>query len=166
MRKNHAMTLILGAMLAGVANSATTTASFSVSETLLATCSVTATTLAFTAYTPGAGGVANNSTISVKCTKSTPYTISLNKGTTVGGSVAQRLMAFGANTLQYNLYTTAAVNVIFGDGSGTSQTESGTGAGVATANTLTVFGNVPDNATNQAVVPGNYADTITVTVTY
>lgn len=166
MRKNQAMTLILGAILAGVANSATTTASFSVTETLLATCSATATTLAFSAYTPGAGTVANNSTISVKCTKSTPYTISLNKGTTAGGSVAQRLMTFGANTLQYNLYTTAAVNVIFGDGSGASVTESGTGAGVATANTVTVFGKVPDNATNQVVVPGNYTDTITVTVTY
>jgi spore coat protein U-like protein len=166
MRKNHAMTLILGAMLAGVANSATTTASFSVTETLLTTCSATATTLAFSAYTPGAGAIANNSTISVKCTKNTPYTISLNKGTTAGGTVAQRLMAFGANTLQYNLYTTAAVNVIFGDGTGGSQTETGTGAGVATANTVTVFGKVPDNAANQAVVPGNYTDTITVTVTY
>jgi spore coat protein U-like protein len=29
-----------------------------------------------------------------------------------------------------------------------------------------VFGKVPDNATNQVVVPGNYTDTITVTVTY
>jgi spore coat protein U-like protein len=25
---------------------------------------------------------------------------------------------------------------------------------------------LPDNATNQAAVPGNYTDTITVTVTY
>jgi len=56
--------------------------------------------------------------------------------------------------------------VVFGDGSGTSQTETGTGAGVATANAVTVFGQVPDSATNQAVVPGNYTDTITVTVTY
>jgi len=29
-----------------------------------------------------------------------------------------------------------------------------------------VFGQVPDTATNQAAVPGNYTDTITVTVTY
>jgi spore coat protein U-like protein len=29
-----------------------------------------------------------------------------------------------------------------------------------------VFGKVPDNAANQAGVPGNYTDTITVTVTY
>ena len=166
MRKIHAMTLILGAVLAATANSATTTATFAVTETVLATCSATATALAFNPYTPGGGAIANSSTISVKCSKNTPYTISLNKGTTTGGTVAQRLMASGANTLQYNLFTTAAVNVIFGDGSGTSQTETGTGAGVATANAVTVFGQVPDSAANQAAVAGNYTDTITVTVTY
>ncbi len=166
MRKIQAMTLIFGAMAAGVANSATTTATFAVSATLQATCSATATTLTFNAYTPGAGAKANNSTISVKCTKNTPYTIALNGGTTVGGTIAQRLLASGANTLQYNLFTTAALNQVFGDGTGTSKTVAGTGAGVATANTVTVFGQLPDNAVNQAGVPGTYTDTITVTVTY
>lgn len=66
-------------------------------------------------------------------------------------------MASGVNTLQYNLYTSAAFASIFGDG---------TGAGVATANTLTLFGNLPDSATNQGAVPGNYIDTTLVTVTY
>jgi spore coat protein U-like protein len=75
-------------------------------------------------------------------------------------------MASGANTLQYNLFTTVAFAQVFGDGSGTSKTVAGTGAGVATANTVTVFGQLLDNATNQAAVPGNYTDTITVTVTY
>ncbi|MBS0399895.1 MAG: spore coat protein U domain-containing protein, partial [Proteobacteria bacterium] len=41
-----------------------------------------------------------------------------------------------------------------------------TGAGVATANAMTVYGQLPDSATNQAAVPGAYSDTITVTVTY
>jgi len=166
MRKIQAMTLILGAMLAGAANSATTTTTFAVTETVQTTCSATATTLAFSPYTPGGGVIANNSTISVKCTKNTPYTIALNGGTTAGGTIAQRLMASGANTLQYNLFTTAAFGQVFGDGSGTSKTVAGTGAGVATANAVTVFGQLPDNATNQAAVPGNYTDTITVTVSY
>ena len=166
MRKIQAMTLILGAMLAGVANSATTTTTFAVTATVQATCSATATTLAFSPYTPGGGVIANNGTISVKCTKNTPYTIALNGGSTTGGTIAQRLMASGASTLQYNLFTTAAFAQVFGDGSGTSKTVAGTGAGVATANTVTVFGQLPDSATNQAAVPGNYTDTITVTVTY
>jgi spore coat protein U-like protein len=166
MRKVLAMTLLFGAAVAGVANSATTTTTFAVTETVQATCSATATTLAFSAYTPGGGAKANNSTISVKCTKNTPYTIALNGGTTTGGTIAQRLMASGANTLQYNLFTTAAFGQIFGDGSGTSTTVAGTGAGVATANSVTVFGQLPDSAANQAAVPGSYSDTITVTVTY
>jgi ApbE superfamily uncharacterized protein (UPF0280 family) len=42
----------------------------------------------------------------------------------------------------------------------------GTGAGVGTANAVTVFGQLPDSAANQAAVPGSYTDTITVTITY
>ncbi len=95
MRKIQSMTLILGAMAAGIADSATTTTTFAVTSQVQATCSATATTLAFPAYTPGAGTVTNNNTISVKCTKNSPYTISLNGGATAGGTVAQRLMAVG-----------------------------------------------------------------------
>jgi spore coat protein U-like protein len=166
MRKIHAVTLILGAVVAGIANSATTTTTFAVNSTLLATCSAAATPLAFSAYTPGGGAVANNSTINVKCTKNTPFTVALNGGSTAGGTVAQRLMAVGANTLQYNLYTSGAFTTVFGDGSGASKTEAGTGAGMTTAVAFTVFGQLPDNAANQAAVPGSYTDTITVTVTY
>src|SRR6202789_508342 len=166
MRKIQAMTLIFGAAWAGAAGSATTPTTFAVTETVQATCSATATTLAFSAYTPGAGAKANNSSISVKCTKNTPYTIALNGGSTAGGTVAQRLMGLGANTLQYNLFTTAAFSQIFGDGSGTSKTIAGTGVGVATANAVTVFGQLPDSVANQAAAPGSYTDTITVTVTY
>jgi spore coat protein U-like protein len=166
MRKIHAMTLILAATLAASANAATTGTSFQVTATVQSTCSATATTLAFAPYTPGGGVIANNGTISVKCTKNTPFTVALNGGTTAGGTIAQRLMALGANTLQYNLFTTAALTQVFGDGSGTSKTVAGTGAGVATATTVTVFGQLPDSAANQAAVAGNYTDTITVTVTY
>jgi spore coat protein U-like protein len=166
MRKIQALMLILGVATAGISESATTTTTFAVTATVASKCTASATALAFGTYTPGAGAVTNNSTISVKCTKNTPYTVALNAGATTGGTVAQRLMGSGANTLQYNLFTTAAFATVFGDGSGTSQTEAGTGAGMATANSITVFGQLPDSATNQAAVPGSYTDTITVTVTY
>ena len=94
------------------------------------------------------------------------FTVALNAGSTTGDAYAQRLMGSGANTLQYNLFTTAALATIFGDGTGGTGTIGGTGLGVATANTVQVFGQVPDSATNQAAVPGSYSDTITVTVTY
>jgi spore coat protein U-like protein len=166
MRKIHAMTLILGALVVGIAQAATTPASFQVSANLQATCSASAAALTFGAYTPGAGALAANSTISVKCTKNTAFTVALNGGSTAGGTVAQRLMNSTGNHLQYNLYTAASLATVFGDGSGTSQTQNGTGAGTATAVAVTVFGQVPDNATNQTAVPGAYSDTIAVTVSY
>lgn len=166
MRKILLATLTAGVLSAGVAAAATTTTTFQVTATVQSTCSATATTLAFPNYTPGAGAQTGTSTISVKCSKNTPYTVALNAGTTTGGTLAQRLMASGVNTLQYNLYTTAAASTVFGDGTGGTGTGTGTGAGVATANAMTVYGQLPDSATNQAAVPGAYSDTITVTVTY
>jgi spore coat protein U-like protein len=166
MHKILTATLAAAVMAGGVAHSATTTTTFAVTATVQSTCSATATALAFGAYTPGAGAVTNNSTISVKCTKNTPYTVTLNAGATTGDAFTQRLMASGTNTLQYNLYTTAGFATVFGDGTGGTGTNVGTGAGVATANAITVFGQLPDSATNQAAVPGSYTDTIQVTVTY
>jgi spore coat protein U-like protein len=148
-----------------VADAATTTTTFAVTATVQSTCTASATALAFGNYTPGSGALTNNSTISVKCSKNTAYTVALNAGS-AGGTLAQRLMASGANRLQYNLYTSSALTTIFGDGTGATATSAGTGAGVATANTLTVYGQLPDSAANQAAVPGSYSDTITVTVTY
>jgi spore coat protein U-like protein len=160
-------TLATGVLAAGIAQAATTTTTFAVTATVQSTCSATAGTLAFPAYTPGGGTQIANSTISVKCTKNTPFTVALNAGSTTGDTFAQRLMASGANTLQYNLYTTSGLTSIFGDGvTGGSVTAAGTGLGVATANSVSVFGQLPDNATNQAAVAGAYSDTITVTVSY
>jgi spore coat protein U-like protein len=75
-------------------------------------------------------------------------------------------MASGTNTLQYNLYTTAALTTVFGDGTGATGTDAGTGTGMANALQYTVYGQLPDNAANQASIPGTYTDTVTVTVTY
>src|SRR5580704_9573805 len=117
MHKILTATLAFGVMAAGLAQSATTTTTFAVTATVQSTCSATAATLAFPNYTPGGGTQTGNTSISVKCTKNTPFTVALNAGSTAGDAFAQRLMASGANTLQYNLYTTAALGTIFGDGS-------------------------------------------------
>ena len=158
--------LLATAGAAHAANPATTT--FPVSATVLKNCTVTAPAgVAFGNYTPTGGAVSANGTVNVNCTKTTPFTVSLNKGTTAGGTVAQRLLSDGAgNTLQYNLFTTAAFATVWGDGTGTSVTQGGTGAGMGTAVAMTVFGSLPDNATNQGVPPATYTDTITVSVAY
>ena len=157
---------VASVLVAGSASAATVGTTFGVSATVLKSCSVAATALAFGNYTPGTGTLTGNTTIAVKCTKTTPFTVALNVGPTAGDTFAQRLMGSGVNTLQYNLYTTAAFGTIFGDGTAGTATVAGTGAGVATASNVTVYGQLLDNAANQASVPGPYTDTITVTVTY
>jgi spore coat protein U-like protein len=146
------------------ANPATTT--FQVSATVLKTCSVSATALSFGNYTPAAGTITGASTVNVLCTKTTPFTVALNGGTTAGGAVAQRLMTNGTDTLQYNLYTANNYQTVWGDATGSSVTQAGAGLGLGTAVPFTVYGQLPDNATNQTASPGAYTDTITVSVAY
>ena len=160
-----AAALTLAAGSAWAANPATTT--FQVTATVLKACTVAATALAFGNYTPTAGPVTNSSTISVACTKTSPYTVTLNGGRTAGGTIAQRLMSNGTQTLQYNLYTTNGYATLLGDGTTAgSANVTGTGGGLSAATTITVYGRLPDSAANQAVPAGNYTDTITVSVAY
>jgi len=169
MRKVLIATLSSGALLAaGFASAATVTSTFNVSATVLKNCLVSSANLGFGNYTPNTGALTGSSAITVRCTRTTPYTVSLNAGTTTGGTLTQRLLANGANTLQYNLFTTAGMTTIWGDGTGGTGTVAGTGNGVslASAQTLTVHGSLPDSTANQDAPPGAYADTITVTVTY
>jgi spore coat protein U-like protein len=165
MRKLMTSAVVAAALAGSIAQAATTTTTFSVTANVQPTCSVTASPLAFGNYNPGAGAVTGTSAVSVRCTNGTAYTVALNGGSTVGGTIAQRQMANGANRLNYNLFTSNAHTTIWGDGT-TGSTQAGTGAGVATANAHTVFGQLPDSAVNQASVTGAFSDTVTVTVTY
>jgi len=151
-----------------LAHAGSTTTTFTVTATVSATCSATATTLAFPAYTPGAGAVTGTSTITLKCTSGAQPTVALNAGSTTGDAYTQRLMASGANTLQYNLYTTNTYGNVWGDGSGSTKTVqvSTPSAGLGSPQTLTVYGQLLDSAFNKNVVPGSYSDTITATITY
>jgi spore coat protein U-like protein len=165
MRKIITASLAVAALVAaGSASAANANTTFSVTATVLKTCSTTASTLGFGSYLPGGGDLTINTTVNVKCTKGTTFTVALDKGTTATGTVAQRLMTNGTDTLQYNLYTTAAFGTIFGDTLGLTQ--AGTGTGLANNVGFTVYGKLPDNASNQGVTPGSYSDTIGVTVSY
>ena len=170
--------LLGGTVSAWAANPATAT--FTVSATVLKTCSVTATNLGFGSYTPGVAALTATSTVTVSCSNGTTYTVALDKGTTAGGTVAQRLMleTGGTSTLQYSLCTSPAVagvcpaNTAWGDGNNGTVTQGGTGAGMAAVNAkaFTVNGGLPDNAFNQAAqvngVSTAYSDLVTVSVAY
>lgn len=93
-------------------------------------------------------------------------TIRLSQGSS--GSYAARTMRQGAaSILQYNLYTTAARAIVWGDGSGGTQVVSGAVGGLLSGQpnprNFPVFGRLPP-AQNPAV--GAHTDTITVTVMF
>jgi spore coat protein U-like protein len=126
---------------------------------------VVATDVAFGNYfalSPTA--VTSNGTITVSCPQITDelpsLTIALSQG--ISGSYSPRQMAFGAERLSYNLYTTAAFAMIWGDGTGGSSVL-GVGSNPSFTSSHTVYGRIPSG---QSIAPGSYADLITVTVTY
>jgi spore coat protein U-like protein len=138
------------------ANPATTT--FGVSATVLKDCIVSATALAFGNYTGAVN--TNTSTVTVTCTNSTTYTVGLGVGLATGATVTTRQMQNGANLLNYGLFSNGSWTTNWGN---TAPTNWVSGTGTGGAQNITVYGQIP---AGQYVVPGSYADTISVTVTY
>jgi spore coat protein U-like protein len=86
------------------------------------------------------------------------FVVTLSTGQS--NSYASRVMKSGVNPLNYNLYTSAARTVVWGDGTG------GSSAGTAPANgttALSVFGQIP---AGQDAAVGTYTDSITATVNF
>lgn len=133
------------------------------------TCTVSATSVAFGVYNPASATPTDSTgTITLSCTASgftvlPAININGNAGG-AGGNVSNRRMVSGANTLSYQLYTNAVRNILWGDGTNggfsISTSLSFTNSGSVSA---TVYGRIP---ALQSALPGNYADTITVTVNY
>jgi spore coat protein U-like protein len=141
---------------------ATPATTFSVTATVLASCTVSAGTLAFGSYTPTGGSPADaTSTIDVTCTNGTPYTVALDGGSTENNVAARAMNDPSSHTLSYGIYKDSARTTIWGDGTGSTVTQSGTGIGSLQG--LTAYGRVP---ASQFVAAGNYSDTVTVTVSY
>ncbi len=159
-----AISCLLVAMMPAQAATATTT--FQVTATVLKACAMTTpATLAFGDYTPSnVAPLAGTTAFSVICTFGTPYSLGLSAGTSTSASVTTRKMTnaggvTGSNLLSYGLFKEVGLS--------TNWDDSATGAGY-TANGLTqpytVYGSIP--AGQYGAAPGNYADTITLTLTY
>ena len=137
-------------------NSATT--HFTLTVTILGTCTISANALSFGNYT---GALLNaTTTLSVNCTQNIAYNVGLNAGTATGATVTNRMMTGpGGALLDYSLYSNSARTTNWGNSTGSWV--SGTGSGTAQA--LTVYGQIP---ANQKTISGTYTDTITATVNY
>ncbi|HEX4894717.1 MAG TPA: spore coat U domain-containing protein [Solimonas sp.] len=149
------------ALVSAAAAADTATGSFLVSTTVLKSCTVAPTPLAFASYSPS-GDVDGTSTIAVLCTLNTPYKIALDKGAN-GAAVTTRKMKLttGADTLNYSLFSDSNRSANWGETLGTDTVDA-TGTGLLV--THTVYGRI---AASQTTSPaGIYNDTIQVTVNY
>jgi spore coat protein U-like protein len=159
--------IVLGASAAALsspASAGTKSDNLGVSATVAANCTISTTALDFGSIdTLSASPVTGTGGISVTCTSGTGWTAAADAGTGTGASYAGRQMTSGAgDVLGYNLFTTGAYAVVWGDGTSSSATVGDTGSG--SAQSVTIYGRIP---AGQLTVPaGSYADTVAVTVTY
>lgn len=149
------------ALVSAAAAADTATGSFLVSATVLKSCTVTPTPLAFASYS-SAADVDGTSTIAVLCTLNTPYKIALDKGAN-GASVLTRKMKLltGTDTLSYSLFSDSGRTANWGETLGTDTLDA-TGTGLLA--THTVYGRIAGSQTTSPA--GVYNDTIQVTVNY
>lgn len=137
----------------------TATTSYTVTAFIQATCTISATPMAFGNYSDAL--INQTSTLSVNCTNKTVFDIGLNAGNATGATVTTREMQNGAATLSYKLCSDGvSCSTNWGNTVGTDTVQAtGTGA----AKPFTVYGQLP---AGQFVPPGAYKDTIVATVTY
>jgi len=136
-------------------------ANFDVTMKIVADCSISASGIDF-GQKPGVltQAITGSSAINVTCTNTTPYNVGLNEGTGTGSTGTSRYMSgTGANTgtVQFNLYRSQGSG-LWGDTQGTD-TMSGVGNG--TLQTLTVYGEIPVQTTP---MPDSYKSSVTATV--
>jgi spore coat protein U-like protein len=135
------------------------------------TCKVGTSGIAFGSYNPlnSAGNSAVGSwTVTCNAFGSGSATVAgtLSLSTGLSGKYAARTMKSGVDALEYNIYLTPAHAQVIGDGSGGTYAPSDSGtvtAGQVYQVTGNMYGFIPGS---QDVPPGNYSDSILVTVTY
>jgi spore coat protein U-like protein len=155
-----AATLAVAVMTSGApVYAATSTGALVVTATVLASCTVVGSTVAFGNYT--STQVDQTGNIAVLCTNGTSYTIGLDAGAGTGATTSVRKMtgSLGGN-LNYALYRDSGRTSNWGSTIGTD-TQAGTGSGLL--QNLTVYGRI---ASAQTPLAGVYTDTVTVTLTY
>lgn len=127
-----------------------------------AQCSASASSLAFGDYDSLAGlPVTSVGTVTVSCTLSLGYNISLSRGSAT--NYTPRKLTSGGNALNYNLYTSATYMTVWGDGSSGTATVSGLIGLLRLPVNHSVYGRIPGG---QNAAAGSYSDTISVTVSF
>ena len=154
----------------GPATAGSTSANLTVQITITASCTINVATLNFgggVAGTALVAGVTNGSTtVSTTCTNGSPYSIGMDNG--ANASSGQRRMKNGANFINYNLYTDSGYADPWTTASSsttcTSALSCALGTGTGSAQSTTIYGQIPTVAVAPAA--GAYSDTVSMTITY
>jgi spore coat protein U-like protein len=150
-----------------VAEAGTATSTLPVTMTILASCTIGATAMAFTSQL-GAGLTSTAATatgsISVTCTNLAPYAIGLDNGANY--TTSRRMVFGGSNYLPYALFTNVGLTTPWSTATGsatcTTSTDCYTGTGNGSAQSIPVYGQVPIIGVSPP--PGAYSDTVNITV--
>ncbi|MDI5936321.1 spore coat U domain-containing protein [Halomonas kalidii] len=160
-----ASTVALGAGWGAMAQAQTATANLDVSTTVVASCTIGTTALAFGDYDPiSPSDLDSTGTVTVTCTQDAPVAITLGQGANPGGTstdaAPERRLSDGTNFLTYSLFSDSARTTVWTNEATGDVETTGTGA----AEDHTVFGRV-DGGQSSAPA-GTYTDTVVATVTF
>lgn len=135
--------------------------SFQVKAPVINDCQINATSLSFGSQGMLSGAARGAGTLSVKCSSTTGYQVALGGGI-VGSLLGGRKMKNAATgeTVAYSLSRTLD-GIPWGDGVSATELLSGIGNGLAQS--VTVYGLVPKQATPS---PGTYQDRVTATIVF
>lgn len=149
-------------------------ATIAVSATVLPTCAIATTPVAFGVYNPASAGASTASgSVTLVCTSGSTPTVTLNDGLYANGGQRRMKASLSANYLSYDLYQPDSVAASGGTGCATHATRWRSGGGQIltvgsilsiTAVSFTVCG----VASPGQDVPADvlYSDTVTATVTF
>lgn len=133
----------------------------------LCSCSASTTDINFGTYNPlTITPKTANATVAVNCSGIVSLLGSVDIAVSSGssGAILDRTMKKGSDVLHYNIYTNASYTSVLGNGSGGTNLITQALTGLLIFNTsATIYGKI--NA-QQWVAPGNYSDSIIVTITY
>lgn len=138
-----------------------TTSGTNWSATLDASCNVSSGNVGFGSVGALSANVDATGSVSVQCTNTTPYRISLNWGLGAGaGPLSRRMTGPSSNVVAYTIYRDAGRTQEWGNTLGTTTVDS---TGTGSTQTHTGYARVAPQTTPPA---GSYSDTIIATVNY
>jgi spore coat protein U-like protein len=151
------------------AQAATATSNFTVTATVISSCTIATTGITFGNYDPVVANTTTpldaNGSVTVACTAGAATTIGMGQGTnldpTSTAGIPVRRMVSGANHVRYDLYQDATRATIWGD-VGTTAAMTYNSVSFA-AQTFPIYGRMP---AAQDVQTGAYTDTVTATIQF